>query len=105
MWGHRHLTLYRIPIRLGVSTVMPMSFCRLAVLALAVFTVLPDWQPVRAQTPSLETVLARAANYVAIYQQDLGNIIADEEYTQAVEPGRTRRMYSCLLYTSDAADE
>ena len=104
MWGHRHLTLYRIPIRLGVSTVMPMSFCRLAVLALAVFTVLPDWQPVRAQTPSLETVLARAANYVSIYQQDLGNIIADEEYTQAVEPGRTRRMYSELLVFSPPDD-
>jgi hypothetical protein len=41
---------------------------------------------------------------VSIYQQDLGNIIADEEYTQAVEPGRTRRMYSELLVFSPPDD-
>ena len=41
---------------------MPMSFARLVVLALAVLAVLADREPVRAQTPSLETVLARAAD-------------------------------------------
>ena len=105
MWVYGHLTVYRIPIRFCVGTVMPMSFARLVVLALAVLAVLADREPVRAQTPSLETVLARAADYVSIYQQDLGNIIADEEYTQAVDPGRTRRMYSELLVFSPPDDE
>lgn len=48
---------------------------------------------VRAQEPSLGVVLARAAHYVAGYQQKLAAIVAEEHYRQQVinssRPGRT----------------
>lgn len=47
---------------------------------------------VRAQEPALDTVLARAADYVADYQKRLAAVVAEEHYRQQVinssRPGR-----------------
>ncbi len=78
---------------------------RLIALGLAGLPVLVFSEAASAQVATLETVLARAGNYVAIYQQALGSIIADEEYVQAVEGGRLQRMRSELLVFSPPDDE
>src|SRR5688500_4791015 len=47
---------------------------------------------VRAQEPALDTVLVRAADYVADYQNRLAAVVAEEHYRQQVinssRPGR-----------------
>lgn len=46
---------------------------------------------------TLETVLARAADYVERYQYELGSVIAEEHYHQMADGRRSRRMVSDLL--------
>ena len=46
------------------------------------FVVLSFAVPVQAQQPDLDRVLARASDYVSKYEQELGNLIATEEYIQ-----------------------
>ncbi len=86
-----------LPVTMKRSGLVPLCLAGLAVIAV------PDVAP--AQEPALEVVLARAADYVATYQQDLGSVIADEEYVQAVDGGRSQRMRSELLVFSPPDDE
>src|SRR5215471_3847351 len=39
-----------------------------------------------AKEPSLKTVLASATSYVVRFEHDLSGIVAEERYTQSVEP-------------------
>ncbi len=53
----------------------------------------------RAQEPTLEAVLARAADYVEAYQLELRNVVAEERYLQTAD-GEERRLRSDLLLFS-----
>ncbi len=67
--------------------------------ALLVFLLLPAIAA--AQEPSLDTVLARAADYVAAFHQQLSGIVAEESYSQeSRRPGlgaQRRRLTSDFL--------
>lgn len=55
-----------------------------AALLVAISAALP--RPGAAQEPSLDAVLARAAGYVAAFQQQLSGIVSEETYSQEVTP-------------------
>ena len=71
-----------------------MKLSRLLAVALCVVLTLAAAGNVAAQEPSLATVLARAAAYVADFHRQLASIVAEERYVQdwtAVRLGRVRR--------------
>jgi hypothetical protein len=82
-----------------------MTSSRLAALGVAGLAVIASPEIAPAQEAALEAVLDRVAHYVATYQQDLGSVIADEEYVQAVDGGRSQRMHSELLVFSPPDNE
>jgi hypothetical protein len=45
--------------------------------------------PVVAQTPDVDAVLDKAAEYVSAYKRDFVGVVADETYRQDVRGGRT----------------
>ena len=47
-----------------------------------------------AKEPSLKTVLGRASSYVTRFERDLATIVAEERYTQSVEPLNARNPLS-----------
>ena len=89
-----------LPVNMKSSGLVPLCLAGLAVMAAP--GVAPAQEPALA---ALEVVLAQAADYVATYQQDLGSVVADEEYVQAVEGGRSQRTHSELLVFSPPDDE
>jgi hypothetical protein len=56
----------------------------------------------QAQTPSVNTILDRAAAYVRDFQRQLSGIVAEETYTQQEIPGSRREMHSDLLLVRPA---
>ena len=70
---------------------------RRTALAAGVLCVVWLWISAAAQEPSLEIVLARAARYVADYQQRLAAIVSEEHYRQQVlatsRAGRATRQH------------
>lgn len=71
-----------------------MKLSRLLAVALCVVLTLAAAGNVAAQEPSLATVLARAAAYVADFHRQLASIVAEERYVQdwtAVRLGGVRR--------------
>ena len=78
-WRWRVLTVTTL---LAATVVAPHSVERLA-----------------AQEPTLEVVLERAAAYVAAYQLELSNLVAEERYLQSAD-GEERRLLSELLVFS-----
>ena len=64
---------------------VPLSFVARVVLASAVVA---GSAGVGAQTPELDAVLDKAAEYVSAYKRDFVGIVADETYRQEVRGGR-----------------
>ena len=66
-------------------------------LVLVVVVLSPTAAGAQPATATLETVLARAADYVERYQYELGSVIAEEHYHQMADGARSRRTVSDLL--------
>jgi hypothetical protein len=67
---------------------------RSASLLLVILAAAPPLRSAAAQDPSVNTVLARAAAYVASFQQQLSGIVAEETYVQEIKNSSNRSMLS-----------